>query len=482
MKINKLLLLTLVSCFALSCSQDTFEDQIIEEPNDRNALGQYDESYLGVYKGLFTTNDGLTRGSVILSLLNNNEPSADLKLSSGEVIELKSSEGKLVGDYHFATDGTGPINASFDFLVNEDGTSPSISNVVFDSKSSNILIAKELARAPLNTITGTYMRTSGSGGFPTSGRTWNIMSIGAGDQTYGTQIFYGGNIYNTMPTGTQSNCVVSGDFATCDIDGFTTILGHDVTWTGTHTYDIFDDNLGCSEVSGTWAAPTYGNSAGTFVSDSDCDSIDVVNDVCENATAISLDDSLVGTTAGSTTTGSPGEGECDDDLFFNAATIENGVWYVYTATANIDVQIDTEGTLDLPLDPDDILDDTQLRVFSGTCGALVCVDNDDDDGESLLSSLSFSATSGESYYIYVGGYSDGEGVFLLNISEFVPPIPFDLDLTCGEFMVDNGLEAANYADDSFDTYSIDAGAGGTISLEFSQFNVENTWDSNYNKS
>ncbi|MGJ8593599.1 MAG: hypothetical protein ACSHXF_13690 [Aquaticitalea sp.] len=176
------------------------------QPETRIAESQFDTSYLGLYKGLFTTLDGLVRGRVEVTLTPTKEGVATITLSSGDIIELKSARVKLtvdnkVNQLRFSSEGLSATNATLEFSVNEDGSLPVIGNVSFDNRASDILIAKHLARAPLTPITGTYVRTSGSGGFPTSGRTWNVMSIGEGDsQDYMTQVSYGGQVY----TGTSS--------------------------------------------------------------------------------------------------------------------------------------------------------------------------------------------------------------------------------------------------------------------------------------
>jgi|GEM_PF-5294330 len=614
MKIYKLLFLAVLSCLVLSCEKDGINKQSEEEINGRIASDQFDDSYLGIYKGLFSTNDGLIRGTVLLNLTPNNLGVAEIKLSSGETIHLESRSLKLtvdqkISDLVFSSEGLEGINITLKFSVDGNGLNPSISDVVFDNKGADILIAKNLSRAPLNTITGTYMRTTGTGSFPISGRTWNIMSIGTGNQTYATQIWYGGVLYHSTD-GTQNSCVDNGnDTETCDVSGFAVVSGYDVTWSGTHTYDIFDDNFGCSEMFGTWSAPAYGNSSGTFISDSDCSTTSVANDFCIDATPINLGDSVVGFTSafGISATNTDTPNFCDDNLTGSADGV--GVWYEFSSNTDAMVSVSLEGS--------DF--DTQLRVFSGNCEALVCVANDDDSGVNpqLSSVVEFSATAGETYYFFIGGYDDEVGEYNLSLTEVIeipvpvndlcqnavalscgesysgtiagatdngspttctddlyfgglnagtegvwfsittdenqsvtvdtedstgivdtqlrvfsgscgslicvgagddtdtsllssytfqasanetylvflagydnevgeytikltcedpePVVEFELDLTCGDFMIDNG-EASNYQDNSYDIYTIDAGIGNTISLNFILFDLEDYYD------
>ncbi|MEZ4802914.1 MAG: CUB domain-containing protein [Gelidibacter sp.] len=434
MKLNKLLQLLVVCCFVIACTKDTFEEPKTDETSTRIADDQYDNSYLGVYKGLFSTNDGLTRGSVVVTLSPSNDAIAQIILSTGEQIELKSNKVKLtvdntISNLRFSSAGLSTIDATLDFSVEGDGLNPLISNVNFDNKESDVLIAKNLSRAPLTPITGTYVRTAGTGGFPTSGRTWNVMSIGAGeDQNFAVQVWYGGRLYNVpAANSTQSGCTTSG-YTTCAINGSATILGYPVSWTGTHKYNpgnAGNDNQ-CAEVMGTWSS-TYGNSSGTFVSDTNCSGPAVANDTCANAITIGA-----GTYAGSIVNASNSDTPtiCNNNL--TAPFGGPGVWYSYSTPTNKTVVVDTEGTQTLANGGFD----TQLRVLGGTCGALTCIDNDDDDGTGLLSTITFNATGGVTYYIFLGGYNNQVGAYTLNLAEFTPPandlcanaIPVSLDI------------------------------------------------------
>ncbi|MGJ8593729.1 MAG: hypothetical protein ACSHXF_14350 [Aquaticitalea sp.] len=466
MKIYKLLFLAFLSCFALSCSQDTFEDKAIDDSNDRLVSSQYDDSYLGVYKGLFSTNDGLTRGSVVVTVSPNNEALAQITLSSGEMIELKSSRVKLtvdntISNLSFSSEGLNAKIATLNFSVEGNGANPAISDVNFENQESDILIAKNLSRAPLNTITGTYMRTAGTGGFPTSGRTWNIMSVGRDNQTYSTQIWYGGRLYNTTDSSNQSGCSDLGNGNdSCNINGSATILGYAVTWAGTHIYDNYlpDDNVGCSEVSGTWSAPSYGGSSGTFVSDSDCSTLQVTNDICANATSISCGESVTSYTTGATNSDAPAD--CTDALDMDAGP---GVWYTFESISGT-MTFDTYGS--------DF--DTKIAVYTGSCGALVCIAGNDDadfDGGVYESEVGIlSGGEGETLYIYVTGYDADEfGEFTLNVT--CAPFP-----TCGDTIVDTGGTTGNYSNDEFEVYYIDAGAGNIATMTFTQFQLEDFYD------
>ena len=275
MKYYKVLQLFVLVCFVFSCSTDTFEQQDLDNSEARIAQDQFDNSHLGLYKGLFTTNDGLTRGTVEVTLTPDGVGMAKITLSSGEQIHFKSPQVKLTVDNNvenlrFSSEGLSDISSTLEFSVNGDGGQPTISNVRFDTKESDILIAKNLSRSPLTPITGTYVRTAGTQGFPNTGLTWNIMSIGAGNlQNFSIQIAYGGRIYNTPNANSvQSNCIDQEGLKRCNLNGLARILGYDVTFAGFHYYSL-DSSQSCSSISGTWVAPSYGNSSGTFTSDVD---------------------------------------------------------------------------------------------------------------------------------------------------------------------------------------------------------------------
>ncbi|MCK7590874.1 CUB domain-containing protein [Subsaxibacter sp. CAU 1640] len=419
MKVYKLLQLLLLCLLAFACSKDTFEEKQGNENSvlsERIASDQYDNSYFGVYKGMFTTNDGLTRGNIVINLSPNSEGFAILALNSGETIELKSRTPKLtldntVSNLSFSSVGYSDIDSTFEFSVESDGLNPVITNVTLDNKESDIYIAKNLSRAPVSPITGTYVRTAGTGGFPTTGRTWNVMSIGAGDgQVFAVQIAYGGRVYNTGPVSAQSGCTNASGYTTCNISGSTSILGHVVSWNGTHKYNSGSaaNEPQCAQVSGTWSAPTFGNSSGTFVSDTTCTGPAVANDLCANAITVNVGDSVTGSTANATTAGVP-TSNCNS-LSLNTAP---GVWYKFTSPTPKSMIVDTQGSNY----------DTKLGVFSGSCSSLTCVSANDDISypSNIQSKVSFSAAAGVTYYFYVTGFQANTGNYVLNVTEFIPP-------------------------------------------------------------
>ncbi len=141
----------------------------------------------------------------------------------------------------------------------------------------------------------------------------------------------------------------------------------------------------------------------------DCDCIATPeNDLCENATEIFCGDTL----SGSTVTASLTEDFCD----FSSAS--GAVWFVYNATANATVTIETclAGT--------DF--DTDSHVFTGSCDDLECYSGYGGsgyvDGASGCSFAGFATggdfdvVEGETYYIMIDGFGTSDGNFSLSLT------------------------------------------------------------------
>ena len=133
------------------------------------------------------------------------------------------------------------------------------------------------------------------------------------------------------------------------------------------------------------------------------------NDLCDGAIALECGTTVNGDTTNATNTDAPIE-TCGTTLAAGP-----GVWYTLTFPAGNDynVSVDTFGSGF----------DTKLGVFSGACDALVCVGGNDDTG-GLQSQVEFVALAGETYSVYVTGFSTSAGLFNLNTTceEIVPPV------------------------------------------------------------
>ncbi|MCK7590510.1 fibrobacter succinogenes major paralogous domain-containing protein [Subsaxibacter sp. CAU 1640] len=270
----KRLLFTCLTLFVIvSCSEDKMDTTPEQTPTTSVQERMS-------YKGIFTTVEGTKRGTISMTVDNTHMATAILRLQSGESIELRSDAPLFTEGTTLHFQSMGAQDVSWNFSADEDGSNPQVTDVRVANEEASVLMARESATAPVTPITGTYSCDNCNAigvGFPTNNLTWNMMSIGEGDsQNYMTQVSYGGRVY-TGSSNTQENCDETSATTECDINGDFSILGHDVTWSGTHTYGTFGD---CSSISGTWMAPTYGASPGaqgSFVSDTDCEDIFVTD-------------------------------------------------------------------------------------------------------------------------------------------------------------------------------------------------------------
>jgi len=96
-----------------------------------------------------------------------------------------------------------------------------------------------------------------------------------------------------------------------------------------------------------------------------------------------------------------------DGGFDCGLVVNSGVWYKMNIAFAANVVISTCNQANF---------DTQVAVFSGACGSLVCeADDDDTDGCELTTSLVYDAEP-QGIYIVVNGYGTGTGNFDHTIS------------------------------------------------------------------
>ena len=121
------------------------------------------------------------------------------------------------------------------------------------------------------------------------------------------------------------------------------------------------------------------------------------NDQCSGAIALSNGGSAAMNTATATSTGDPTP-SC-------GYAVGKGVWYKMTPTSSGTVTVNTCGSSY----------DTVLAVYMGSCGSLTAVSgacNDDNSScgaGSVASLVTFTATAGTTYYIFIGGYNSASG-------------------------------------------------------------------------
>ncbi|MDB2364034.1 hypothetical protein N9V83_03300, partial [Flavobacteriales bacterium] len=88
------------------------------------------------------------------------------------------------------------------------------------------------------------------------------------------------------------------------------------------------------------------------------------------------------------------------------ATTE-GNWYTFTGDGgDYTISTDNAGTNF----------DTQINVYSGSCGALVCVGSDLDSGTGETSEYTFTTTNATTYYVYVDGEGTAEGQYEISLA------------------------------------------------------------------
>ncbi|MGB1216255.1 MAG: fibronectin type III domain-containing protein, partial [Saprospiraceae bacterium] len=182
------------------------------------------------------------------------------------------------------------------------------------------------------------------------------------------------------------------------------------------------------------------------------------NDACTTAVTLSCGDTdIAGTTTAATdddpaTCGGAGDGTA------------GGVWYEIAGNGD-------EFTITLNADPGnaDDLDDSQLAVYSGTCGALVCETGNDDNTPpgGAGSQVTFTSVNGTTYYAYADGWGANSGDFLISLACVVPPMPPGNDacsaatvLNCGDTDIAGTTTAATDDDPATCGGAGDGTAGG----------------------
>ncbi|WP_034057870.1 T9SS type A sorting domain-containing protein [Lacinutrix jangbogonensis] len=141
------------------------------------------------------------------------------------------------------------------------------------------------------------------------------------------------------------------------------------------------------------------------------------NDACADAITINDGDVLMGDSTYATNvealTPCSGGGDCGGGT--GTINFGAGVWYTYTSAAAEQITVDLVNS--------DY--DSEIQVFSGVCGSLVCVGGDDDsspgsDGFICFTSTATGATPVD-YYFYVDGHNTGSGNYSIALT--VTPAP-----------------------------------------------------------
>ena len=268
------------------CSNDEsiVDDQNIDAVNLESTI--FAQSSTGMYKGVFTTLDGQTRGVIevqipstttpTIGFIEDTRPKAVLELTNGKhfvaYANTTIAENQNITDLLFSSN-----NFKLNFSALANGKYPQVTGVTLEDLPSDVLIAKHTNRAPVTPIPGTFVCIE-CGTHPvldnSTTQTFNLLMFTTpdGGSTIDTQVTLGMNVFNA--TGTQSNCVADGTETTCDLSGSFMAGSAPITWSGIHTFNNEDTAAGndCSGASGTWTfnSVNFGTLTGTFISDSGC--------------------------------------------------------------------------------------------------------------------------------------------------------------------------------------------------------------------
>jgi hypothetical protein len=137
------------------------------------------------------------------------------------------------------------------------------------------------------------------------------------------------------------------------------------------------------------------------------------NDLCINAIMLNCDTIVSGTTLLATVDSLP-------NCVTTAATAPS-VWYTFVGTGDA-VTASLCGTASF---------DSQIAVYTGSCGSFTCVvGNDDASGCALTSEVMFNSLLGTTYFIVIEGYGIASGTFDLEITCSAPCVPVPSNDLC----------------------------------------------------
>lgn len=185
------------------------------------------------------------------------------------------------------------------------------------------------------------------------------------------------------------------------------------------------------------------------------------NDLCSGAITVTCGQTVSGSTANATADVAPFCGTSDGT--------GGGVWYKLVGNG-------LPATLSLCSAGTSF--DTKIRVYTGSCGGLVCAAGNDDDTScsfsSLRSTVNFNTANGVTYYILVHGFSSANGTYELSVECADPCNPDDTDpsITCisGTVSVQLGPEGT-YTFSGNELVNSASDACGQVSISYSPATV-----------
>ena len=142
----------------------------------------------------------------------------------------------------------------------------------------------------------------------------------------------------------------------------------------------------------------FGNESGNYTLNLTCQT-PILNDECEGAIPIACGETLNGTTFGA-------NGDNETAPYCSAPIISPGVWYKFSDDSGI------VNDFTLSLCGSDF--DTQLAVYTGECGNLIC-EIGNDDFCVAGSQVSFQGDGNTDYYFLIHAYGGDTGNYIINL-------------------------------------------------------------------
>ena len=238
------------------------------------------------------------------------------------------------------------------------------------------------------------------------GQTINSTTVGAtvdAVATCGTTLNTAPGIWYTfVGNGSSNTLTMCGSAYDTKIGVFSGTCAALTCVTGNDDFCGFSSQVTFNTVSGTTyfvLVTGFSTASGTFTLTRTC--VAPANDLCTGAIPITCTQTITGSTIGAN---SDAVATCGTTL--NSAP---GVWYTFPGDG-------FSTTLSLCGSSFD----TKIGLFSGTCGALVCVTGNDDFC-GFQSEVSFTSVVGTNYFVLVTGFATNAGAFTLARSCVLPP-------------------------------------------------------------
>ena len=352
-----------------------------------------------------------------LSCVTGNDDDSDCSAGAGAASSTATVSPTSATEYYIYVKGNGGASGNFDLTVSDLGRIPPANDLCADAE--DILVPS----GGTGTGSGTTLGATTAGAPSNCGSGVNNGSSGGVWYTF-TGI--GGRAYEV------STCNAFTNFDT-EISVFTGACG------SLSCVDGNDDDSNCSTGAGTtnstvtvtplsttqYYVYVKRNSGATGNFNLTVSDLGLANDLCANAenmgVIISTSRTRSGTTLGATTTGAPSD--CGPGVDNGDA---GGVWYTFTGFG---ITGNTPRLYEITTCNASTGFDTEISVFTGTCGALTCVAGNDDDSNcsagagAASSTVTVTPTSATQYYIYVKGNGGASGNFDLTVSGLgrIPP-------------------------------------------------------------